>query len=289
MPPNRRSVPHINTPTGSARPSIDSPRLQAPQRSTSASPNRALPPRRNRAALREYYNLKNNTSGSTEGNGNQEDDASSQFSVNDHSLSDVIESELDSSQFRADHFVAKVLKEQSLGEVLKTYNSILQEIRGLDAEKKALVYDNYSKLIKATETIGRMRENMGKGNSGAMAGTLDPAIADIYRRAAAIKSDLRSSLSLEHQQEAELSEEERTKLGKRRKAQEQVRTVLEAPERLRNMVVKEGRIEEARREWATMRKVLETWKEQGKGGDDVERAIGEGDAALRGEGSGDKS
>lgn len=31
------------------------------------------------------------------------------------------------------------------------------EIRALDGERKALVYDNYSKLIAATETIRKVR------------------------------------------------------------------------------------------------------------------------------------
>jgi len=31
------------------------------------------------------------------------------------------------------------------------------DIRGLDGERKALVYDNYSKLIAATDTIRKVR------------------------------------------------------------------------------------------------------------------------------------
>lgn len=31
--------------------------------------------------------------------------------------------------------------------------TVLLDIRGLDGERKALVYDNYSKLIAATDTI----------------------------------------------------------------------------------------------------------------------------------------
>lgn len=31
------------------------------------------------------------------------------------------------------------------------------EIKGLDGERKALVYDNYSKLISATDTIRKVR------------------------------------------------------------------------------------------------------------------------------------
>jgi uncharacterized membrane protein affecting hemolysin expression len=46
-------------------------------------------------------------------------------------------------------------------EVLKLYTRTLGEIRALDAEKKALVYDNYSKLITATETIRKVRHDLG--------------------------------------------------------------------------------------------------------------------------------
>ena len=43
------------------------------------------------------------------------------------------------------------------------------EIKGLDGERKALVYDNYSKLIAATDTIRKVRSlpwvriGMGQG------------------------------------------------------------------------------------------------------------------------------
>ena len=36
----------------------------------------------------------------------------------------------------------------------------MAEIKSLDGDRKALVYDNYSKLITATDTIRRMRDNM---------------------------------------------------------------------------------------------------------------------------------
>lgn len=38
------------------------------------------------------------------------------------------------------------------------------EIKGLDGERKALVYDNYSKLISATDTIRKVR--MKRGGEG---------------------------------------------------------------------------------------------------------------------------
>lgn len=48
------------------------------------------------------------------------------------------------------------MAESTLQELLKLYTRVLGEVRALDAEKKALVYDNYSKLITATETIRKV-------------------------------------------------------------------------------------------------------------------------------------
>lgn len=109
-----RRVPLISTPSSSTRPSMDSPRGI---RSASASPNRGPgpQPRRNRAALREYYNLKREEQ--------KPDDASSVFSINDHS--DVQESEMDRDGFDGEAYVKHVLETQSLKELLKTYNQIL--------------------------------------------------------------------------------------------------------------------------------------------------------------------
>jgi hypothetical protein len=111
-----RRLPQISTPTSSSRPSFDSPHGG---RSSSASPNRGpsaaaapQPARRNRAALREYYNLKQA----------QADDAGSEYSIND---SEVQESEMDRENFDGEGFVKHALEGQNLEELLKTYNSVL--------------------------------------------------------------------------------------------------------------------------------------------------------------------
>lgn len=114
----RRAIPQIHTPTGSSRTSIDSPRLGS--RSESASPNRGPAPRRNRAALREYYNIK---AASAEKDKLEVDDASSEYSFNDHS--DVQDSELDREGFDGHAYVKKVLETQSFEELVKTYNGVL--------------------------------------------------------------------------------------------------------------------------------------------------------------------
>jgi hypothetical protein len=179
-----------------------------------------------------------------------------------------------------------VLEELAIGCWDWTYANYKLDIRALDAEKKALVYDNYSKLIAATETIRKMRANMDPLNP--MASTLDPAISQIYERANAIKSELRASMTPFQQAEAEMSEEDRSKAENRRRARDVVRKVLDTPERLR-VLVAEGKEAEAKTEWEPVLKLLESWKEQGKGGQDVQDCIEDGEAALRGEPPSEKS
>lgn len=65
-------------------------------------------------------------------------------------------SEIDAPDFNLDEYLQKIVAESTLQELLKLYTRVLGEVRALDAEKKALVYDNYSKLITATETIRKV-------------------------------------------------------------------------------------------------------------------------------------
>lgn len=77
---------------------------------------------------------------------------SSDHPNNEHSILD----EVDREGFEAGAFVRGILEREGLEGVLKAENGLVGEIRGLDGERKALVYDNYSKLIRATETIRRV-------------------------------------------------------------------------------------------------------------------------------------
>ena len=105
--------------------------------------------RRNRAALRDYYGIK--SSG---------DDASSAADgpseATPQPLATVL-AELDREGFDAATYVKSLLEKESLESVLKVEGALVSEIRGLDGERKALVYDNYSKLIAATDTIQKVR------------------------------------------------------------------------------------------------------------------------------------
>jgi hypothetical protein len=270
-----RRIPVISTPTSSSRTSLENPRSADP------SPNRAATttqPRRNRAALREYYNLKN-VPEEQKGDG-----VSEESSI--HDFSEVQESEMDQVDFDAAAYVKQVLETQSLGELLRTYNGVLTDIRALDAERKALVYDNYSKLITATETIRKMREKMDPLNP--VATTLDPAIASIYARAEAIREELKASMPEAKRREMEMGAEKRRELLRKRRRREVVLRVLETPEKVR-VLVKEGREEEAKRIWERSLALLERWKERGVGGEDVQDCIEDGEAALKGEAPSEKS
>jgi hypothetical protein len=203
-----------------------------------------------------------------------------------HDFSEVQEGEMDRADFDAATYTKHVLETQSLGELLHTYNGVLTDIRALDAERKALVYDNYSKLITATETIRKMREKMDPLNP--VATTLDPAIASIYARAEGIKEELKASMPEATRKEMELGPEERKELLRKRSRKEVVLRVLETPERVRSLI-KEGREEEAKKVWETTLALLERWKERGVGGEDVQDCIDDGEAALRGEPPNEKS
>jgi hypothetical protein len=121
-----------------------------------------------------------------------------------------------------------------------------------------------------------------------MAATLSPAIAEIYERADMVKAELRASMTPAQRSDAEMSEEERARAAKLARPRDLARQVLIVPERLRELVG-EGKVDEARAEWEAPLALLRRWKEEGKGGVDVQDCIDDGEAALRGEPPSEKS
>ena len=121
-----------------------------------------------------------------------------------------------------------------------------------------------------------------------MASTLDPAIAQIYERAAAVKADLRESMTPSQKAKYELSEEDRLKVEKRERTKKVVAQVLGTPAKLRALVAR-GKVDEAKKEWEEPLRLLQSWKEKGVGGADVQDCIDDGEAALKGEAPGEKS
>ncbi|ATY64704.1 hypothetical protein A9K55_005042 [Cordyceps militaris] len=261
--PSRRVPSATNTPTSSTRPSLDAARA-APVPSPPVHNGVPAAKRANRAALREYYNLR--AAAAAAG-------LAPRIGV-ELPDSEVPVGEVDVPGFCVSEYVARVVAESSLEDLLRLYTRVVGEVRALDAEKKALVYDNYSKLIAATETIHKMRSNMDPLNP--MASTLNPAIAQIYSQAAEIREALRASIPAPDSDEGK----RRSAAQRRQRTRDLAVRVLATPPRLR-LLVADGKRAEAKTQWERARRLLQTWQDQGLGGDDEVRAcIEEGDAAM---------
>lgn len=146
--PSPRPSLSVRSPASSSRNSLDLPL------SASNSISRATNTRRNRAALRDYYNIKSGASVA--------DGADAQSLASPRGLPQDAQtalSDLDREGFDAGNYVRKLLEREGLEGVLKVENELVGEIRGLDGDRKALVYDNYSKLISATDTIKKVNSS----------------------------------------------------------------------------------------------------------------------------------
>ena len=169
-----------------------------------------------------------------------------------------------------------MLAGQGLEGVLRVERGLINEIKGLDGERKALVYDNYSKLITATDTIRRMRSNMDPLTP--TTSTLSPAVAHIAETAGGLAVGAKDGrdgggeeISSEGLEERKKGEEE-----KRRRQRDTIRWVLGTPRRLGGLL-DDGRRGEAETDWEEVKGLLERWK--GVGGveeirDECERIMG---------------
>ncbi|KAJ2631345.1 hypothetical protein GGF44_003962, partial [Coemansia sp. RSA 1694] len=65
--------------------------------------------------------------------------------------------DIDSQAFDARKYLKKALLEQGVSELLATDIRLVGQVRQIDGDMKTMVYENYSKFISATETIGKMK------------------------------------------------------------------------------------------------------------------------------------
>ncbi|KAK9472197.1 Vps51/Vps67-domain-containing protein [Dipodascopsis tothii] len=157
----------------------------------------------------------------------------------------VTRTEVDRADFDAQAYLSKIIKDSGARELLGTESTLLHEIRTLEAEGKALVYDNYNKLISATETIKSMRGSMDPLQPTTSA--LEPAVAHIAEVSTALISTL-SERRRDSGADAPLS-------GKRAAI---VRYMLEAPGELRRLVAA-GERAEALERWRELDPLLAKW------------------------------
>ncbi|RMZ85334.1 hypothetical protein DV737_g783, partial [Chaetothyriales sp. CBS 132003] len=201
--------------------------------------------RRHRAALRDYYKLKSQLPHGADGsNGSASAPDSKNPSpapppVRNDSPPGPLLAKLDDPSFEADKFVPSLLASGSLQDILRTEAVLVSEIRNLDGECKALVYDNYSKLIKAVGTIGDMQR-----------GKLEGKLQGLEAIARELNPTVRAG-----EGDGRREAEERRKTRKQR---ELVRWVLAAPTRLESLCKADKR-EDAELEWAKVKQLLDRW------------------------------
>ena len=125
----------------------------------------------------------------------------------------------------------------------------------LDGERKALVYDNYSKLIRAVETIGKMRRSMDeRGTPLTMTKTLGPAIAFVAESAGGLIQEG------EEQRRQIKDSKDKTESDRQKGAEKDtVKWVLATPARLKKLL-EVGKKEEADEDWGEVYKLLQHWE-----------------------------
>lgn len=133
--------------------------------------------------------------------------------------------------------------------VLRVEAGLVNEIKGLDGERKALVYDNYSKLITATDTIRKMRNNMDPLTP--TTSTLSPAVAHIAETARGLVAGVGDGKSGKERKEA---------FTKRRRENDTVRWVLGTPRRLEELL-EAGNVEDAKKDWEEVQRILKKWED----------------------------
>lgn len=198
--------------------------------------------RRDRAALREFYNLQSTESPT------KPPPSAPALQSEDSGPQDALAA-LDEPSFSAKTYTDELLNTSDAETLLRTLNAITVSALGLEGDKKALVYDNYTTLLSATSTISRMRENVDP--MAPVTTTLEPAVKHIADVATSI-ADTRNAGDVERQRQKEV-----------------VRWVLGAPERLKGLK-EQGKEEEMKKEWDQVRGLLEKW-EGVRGVDEVRR------------------
>lgn len=248
--------------------------------SLSAGPSAQQPPtarRGNRAALREFYNLKNKpttprpgylsrTASITSTSSDVTSATLTDFDVS-NSKTSALTAPLDAETFDAEAYISNLLAGSSLRDILKVEATLVSEIRNLDGDRKALVYDNYSKLISAVGTIGAMQRSMNEQGGGlSEVGELEGKIEKLrtsVREITGVKSD-------EQVKSEEAARKQRRELKNKQQKQDLVKWVLDAPNRLKKLI-EEDKDEEAEKEWDNVKKYLDAW-EGVKGVEKVKKA-----------------
>lgn len=70
--------------------------------------------------------------------------------------------DIDSGTFDADAYTRDLLADKTLPDLIAYQETLAKKARSLDSSMQNLVYENYNKFIRATETIREMRDSVGE-------------------------------------------------------------------------------------------------------------------------------
>eukprot|EP00048_Salpingoeca_helianthica_P014899 m.224118 g.224118 ORF g.224118 m.224118 type:complete len:772 (+) comp16398_c0_seq1:57-2372(+) len=74
--------------------------------------------------------------------------------------------DIDGNAFNSEAYLQKLYRQHDLNALMKKEDELAEKIRSLDTEMQSLVYDNYNKFIKATDTIRNMKTQVDKMEEG---------------------------------------------------------------------------------------------------------------------------
>jgi len=139
--------------------------------------------------------------------------------------------------------------------------ALVGDIRGLDGERKALVYDNYSKLIAATDTVGRMSGEM-QGMEKEMRVVREGMEGVVGVVGKVVEAGRGTKKEKGNEQEGEASKDgdvnEHKGDGRRQDAVQTVKYVIDTPTRLARLVA-DGKQDDAEADWAEVNQLLQKW------------------------------
>ncbi|KAJ1817117.1 hypothetical protein LPJ75_001807, partial [Coemansia sp. RSA 2598] len=156
--------------------------------------------------------------------------------------------DLDSAGFDSKKYLKKILVEQGVKGLLHADAELISAVRQIDGDMKTMVYENYSKFISATETIGRMKED---------ADFMDAEMAKLSRRISDISERTKAvdrGLAQRRERIQRLSSEQKT--------MRRLQLLFDLPDRL-NQLISQGRFVDAAREWSRTKPLLEHYRQLG--------------------------
>ena len=153
--------------------------------------------------------------------------------------------DLDGAAFDVEHYMEEQMQGERMKQLLKNASKIRGEVKTLDNDMQMLVYENYTKFISATDTIGQMKEGVESMEDEMQ--SLAATITKISDGSTRINTNLS-----EHRAKID-------KLAGVRRLLTKLQFLMELPARLRQCVVEE-RFSDAIRYYEGTKAVLERFK-----------------------------